>query len=143
MLADLAILHPEAQASMLMQAEGPVIDWITGKPQPHANGLRFLVAAGSKTVMPALIKWADPPGRFPQPGAQPPMPTQWETAQSALRYLGWAKPPATWPIFEKQLNRISNKKYDVTMQGLMQGGLAIVGMAIRGLGVGASDGYAQ
>ena len=143
MLADLAIIHPEAQAMILSQAEGPVIDWITGKPQPHANGLRFLVAAGSKAILPKLTKWADPPGKFPQPGAQPPMPAQWETAQSALRYLGWAKPPSAWPIFEKQLNRISNKKYDVTMQGLMQGGLAIVGMAIRGLGVGASDGYAQ
>jgi HEAT repeat protein len=143
MLADLAILHPEAQQSILAQAEDPVMDWITSKPQPHANGLRFLVAAGSKAVLPKLIKWADPPGRFPQPGAQPPMPTQWETAQSALRYLGWAKPPQAWPILEKQLFRISNKKYDVTMQGLMQGGLAIVGMAIRGLGVGASDGYAQ
>jgi HEAT repeat protein len=143
MLADLAILHPEATAGMLVQAEGPVMEWITGKPQPHANGLRFLVAAGSKAVLPKLIGWADPRGRFPQPGAQPPMPTQWETAQSALRYLGWAKPPQAWPILDKQLNRISNKKYDVTMQGLMQGGLAIVGMAIRGLGVGASDGYAQ
>ncbi|MGO8992983.1 MAG: HEAT repeat domain-containing protein [Polyangiaceae bacterium] len=143
MLADLAILHPEAQASILAQGEGPVLEWITGKPQPHANGLRFLVAAGSKAVLPKLIAWADPRGKFPQPGAQPPMPTQWETAQSALRYLGWAKSPPTWPIFEKQLFRISNKKYDVTMQGLMQGGLAIVGMAIRGLGVGAADGYAQ
>ncbi len=144
MLADLAIVHPEAQASILASAEGPVIDWITGKPQPHANGLRFLVAAGSKAVLPKLTKWADPAGKFPQPGSQPPMPTQWETAQSALRYLGWSKPPQTWPIFEKQLFRISNKKdTTVTMQGLMQGGLAIVGMAIRGLGVGASDGYAQ
>jgi HEAT repeat protein len=143
MLADLAILHPEAQASILAAAEDPVMDWITSKPQPHANGLRFLVAAGSKAVLPQLIKWSDPKGKFPQPGAQPPMPMQWETAQSALRYLGWAKPPQAWPIFEKQLFRISNKKYDVTMQGLMQGGLAIVGMAIRGLGVGASDGYAQ
>ncbi len=143
MLADLAILHPESDPALLSAAEDPVMDWITGKPQPHANGMRFLAAAGSKTVVPRLIKWSDPPGRFPQPGGQPPMPAQWETAQSALRYLGWAKPPQAWPIFEKQLNRISNKKYDVTMQGLMQGGLAIVGMTIRALGVGASDGYAQ
>jgi HEAT repeat protein len=143
MLADLAIVHPEAAASILSQAEGPVMDWITGKPQPHANGLRFLVAAGSKAVVPKLIAWSDPRGKFPEPGAQPPMPAQWETAQSALRYLGWSREPRGWPILEKQLFRISNKKYDVTMQGLMQGGLAIVGMAIRALGVGASDGYAQ
>ncbi len=134
----------ERRRRCLQQAEGagPRLDHREAA-QPHANGLRFLVAAGSKAVLPKLTKWADPPGRFPQPGSQPPMPTQWETAQSALRYLGWAKPPQAWPIFEKQLFRISNKKYDVTMQGLMQGGLAIVGMAIRGLGVGASDGYAQ
>jgi HEAT repeat protein len=128
---------------MLAQAEAPVMSWITNKPQPHANGLRFLAAAGSKALMPKLIAWADPKGKFPEPGAQPPMPSQWETAQSALRYLGWTKDPRGWPIFEKQLNRISNKKYDVTMQGLMQGGLAIVGMTIRAMGVGAADAYAQ
>jgi len=143
MLADLAILHPDQSAMLLANAEAPVMDWITSKPQPHANGLRFLAAAGSKAVLPKLLAWADPKGKFPEPGAQPPMPAAWETAQSALRYLGWTKDPRGWPIFEKQLNRISNKKYDVTMEGLMQGGLAIVGMAIRAMGVGASDGYAQ
>jgi HEAT repeat protein len=143
MLADLAILHPDQAQMMLAQAEAPVMSWITDKPQPHANGLRFLAAAGSKALMPKLIAWADPKGKFPEPGAQPPMPSQWETAQSALRYLGWTKDPRGWPIFEKQLNRISNKKYDVTMQGLMQGGLAIVGMTIRAMGVGAADAYAQ
>ncbi|HEY2513714.1 MAG TPA: HEAT repeat domain-containing protein [Polyangiaceae bacterium] len=143
MLADLAILHPEALPQLLAAAEDSVMDWITSKPQPHANGLRFLVAAGSKAVVPKLLAWSDPKAKFPQPGAQPPMPMAWETAQSALRYLGWTKEPRGWPIFEKQLNRQGNKKYDVTMEGLQQGGLAVLGMTIRALGSGVADGYAQ
>jgi hypothetical protein len=43
----------------------------------------------------------------------------------------------------KQLFRQGGKKYDVTMDGLMGGGLAVYGMTVRALGVGASDGFAQ
>ena len=32
-----------------------------------------------------------PPEELPQEGAQPPFPSEYETAQSALRYLGWMK----------------------------------------------------
>ncbi len=143
MLADLAILHPDKKADILKEAEEPVISWITDKPQPHANGLRFLVAAESKAVMPKLISWADPHSALPNPGAQPPVPLDWETSQSALRYLGWTKDPRGWSILEKQLTRQGQKKYDVTMEGLQQGGLAVLGMTLRALGYGAADGFAQ
>jgi HEAT repeat protein len=143
MLADLAILHPDKRAEILKDAEEPVMNWIIDKPQPHANGLRFLVAAESKAVIPKLLSWADPKSALPNPGAQPPVPLDWETAQSALRYLGWTKEPRGWSILEKQLTRQGNKKYDVTMEGLQQGGLAVLGMTLRALGYGAADGFAQ
>jgi hypothetical protein len=90
-----------------------------------------------------LEGWADPKTKLPNEGAQPPFPEDWATAQSALRYLGWTKDPSRgWQILEKQLHR-RNKKLDVSWDSLMQGGLTIVGMTLRALGVGASDGFAQ
>jgi hypothetical protein len=43
---------------------------------------------------------------------------------------------------EKQLHR-RMKKLDVSWESLNQGGLTILGMTLRALGVGASDGFAQ
>lgn len=141
MLADLAILHPEEKAKILSEAEGAVMEWVTSKPQPHANGLRFLVAAGSQQVLPKLKAWADPSKALPGAGAQPPVPMEWETAQSALRYMGWAQ--QNFGILEKQMNRQGKEKADLTMEGMMGGGVAVLGMTLRGLAFGAADGFAQ
>lgn len=141
MLADLAILHPDAKAKILSEAEGSVMKWVTSKPQPHANGLRFLVAAGSPAVNPKLKTWADPQKPLPGPGAQPPVAMEWETAQSALRYMGWAQ--QNFGLLEKQMFRQGKEKYDLTMEGMMGGGVAVLGMTLRGLAFGAADGFAQ
>jgi HEAT repeat protein len=144
MLADLAILHPEKRDYLLKVAEPGVLDWVdpANKPQPHANGMRFLAAVGSTKAMPLLEHWADPKEKLPAEGAQPPFPETWATAQSALRYLGWTRDPKGWGILEKQLHR-RMKKLDVSWDSLFQGGLTILGMTLRALGVGASDGFAQ
>jgi HEAT repeat protein len=145
MLADLAIIHPEKRDYLLKTAEPGVLYWVDpeNKPQPHANGMRFLAVVGSQKAIPLLEKWADPKDKLPNEGAQPPFPETWATAQSALRYVGWIKDPGRgWSILEKQLHR-RNKKMDVSWDSLMQGGLTIVGMTLRALGVGSSDGFAQ
>ncbi len=144
MLADLAVLHPEKRDYFLKVAEPGVLNWVDpeNKPQPHANGMRFLAVIGSQRAIPMLTKWADPKEKLPAEGAQPPFPETWATAQSALRYLGWSRSPAAWAILEKQLHR-RNPKLDVSWDSLMQGGLTILGMTLRALGVGASDGFAQ
>ena len=144
MLADLAILHPEKRDYLEKTAEPGVLAWVdpANKPQPHANGMRFLAVIGSRRAMPLLERWADPKEKLPNEGAQPPFPDTWATAQSALRYLGWTREPRAWGILEKQLHR-RNKKLDVSWDSLMQGGLTILGMTLRALGVGAADGFAQ
>jgi HEAT repeat protein len=145
MLADLAIAHPEQRSYLLKNAEAGVLYWVDpdNKPQPHANGMRFLAAVGSTKAMPMLEGWADPKEKLPNEGAQPPFPETWATAQSALRYLGWTKDPNRgWQILEKQLHR-RNKKLDVSWDSLMQGGLTILGMTLRAIGVGSADGFAQ
>jgi HEAT repeat protein len=144
MLADLAAIHPEKRDYLLKVAEPGVLSWIDpeNKPQPHANGMRFLAIVGSQRAIPYLRKWADPKDKLPAEGAQPPFPENWATAQSALRYLGWTRAPGAWAILEKQLHR-RIPKLDVSWDSLMQGGLTIVGMTLRALGVGASDGFAQ
>ena len=141
MLADLAILHPEQKQSIRHDAEDAVIFWVTDKPQPHANGLRALAAMESLDILPKMRKWADPADRLPKEGQQE-FPPSWATAQSALRYLGWSKDAQSWALLEKQLFR-KPPKVDATMESLMQGGLAVLGMTLRALGVGAADGMAQ
>jgi HEAT repeat protein len=142
MLADLAVIHPEALAEIRAKAEDAVIFWLHDKPEPHANGLRFLAATGSTKDIEAMRKWANPSVGLPKEGQQPPLPREWEIAQSAMRYVGWLKDPPSWPVLEKGLTR-RDKKVDVTMDSMMGGGLALLGMTLRAMNVGASDGFAQ
>ncbi len=141
MLADLAVLNPDKRAEILQQAEDAAIFWATDKPQPHANVMRFLAASGSPKGLPLLRKWASPKDRFPQAGQQD-FPQGWATAQSALRYLGWTKDEQSWSTLQFQLTR-RPEKVDATMESLMQGGLAVLGMTLRAVAVGASHGLAQ
>ncbi|HXX70261.1 MAG TPA: HEAT repeat domain-containing protein [Polyangiaceae bacterium] len=144
MLADLAVIHPEKRDYLSKTAEPGVLFWVDPevKPQPHANGMRFLALLGSRKAIPLLERWADPKEKLPPEGAQPPFPETWATAQSALRYVGWIRSPRGWAILEKQLHR-RMKKLDVSWDSLNQGGLTILGMTLRALGVGAADGFAQ
>jgi hypothetical protein len=145
MLADLAVMHPEKRDYLSKVAESGVLYWVDpeNKPQPHANGMRFLALVGSQKAMPLLQKWADPKDKLPTEGAQPPFPETWATAQSALRYIGAIKDPTRgWAILEKQLHR-RNKKLDVSWSSLQQGGLTILGMTLRAIGFGAADGFAE
>lgn len=142
MIADLAILHPDKRSQIAEQAEDAVIFWIHEMPSPHANGLRALAAMESTKDIAALRKWANPNKELPKEGQQPPMPEEWVIAQSALRYVGWIKDERSWGVLEKAL-RARPPELDVTMDGLMQGGLAILGMTLRALGVGAAQGMSE
>ncbi|HEY8943632.1 MAG TPA: HEAT repeat domain-containing protein [Polyangiaceae bacterium] len=142
MIADLAMLHPDKRPLIAEQAEDAVIFWIHELPSPHANGLRALAAMESKKDIDALRKWANPNVPLPKEGQQPPMPEEFVIAQSALRYIGWIKDDRSWSVLEKAL-AARPKEYDVTMEGLMQGGLAILGMSLRALGVGAAEGMSE
>lgn len=141
MLADLALLNPEKRPEIRAQAYEAVRFWITDKPQPHANGLRFMAAADAKEALPQMRKWANPTAPFPREGQQE-FPPVWATAQSALRYVGWMKDEASWSVLESMLHR-RPEKVDATMESLQQGGLAVMGMTLRAIGVGASYGFAQ
>jgi HEAT repeat protein len=142
MIADLAMLHPDKRSLLAEQAEDAVIFWIHEQPSPHANGLRALAAMESTKDIDALRKWANPNAPLPKEGQQPPMPEEWVIAQSAMRYVGWLKDQRSWGVLEKALTA-RPKELDVTMEGLMQGGVAILGMTLRALGVGAADGFSQ
>jgi len=139
MLADLAVLYPEKREEIRKEAYESVMFWMKDKPQPHANGLRFVAAVDAREAIPQMKKWSDPTDPLPKEGQQQ-MPESWATAQSALRYSGWMK--ADWNLLEKQFTRKPNNT-DITMEGLQQGGLAVLGMTLRALGVGASHGMAH
>ncbi|HYO95110.1 MAG TPA: HEAT repeat domain-containing protein, partial [Polyangiaceae bacterium] len=142
MIADLAVMHPDKRPLIAEQSEDAVIFWIHELPSPHANGLRALAAMESTKDLAALRKWANPKVPLPKEGQQPPMPEEFVIAQSALRYVGWIKDPPSWPVLEQAI-RARPPEYDVTMEGLMQGGLAILGMSLRAVGVGAADGFSE
>ncbi|MFO0737326.1 MAG: HEAT repeat domain-containing protein [Labilithrix sp.] len=141
MLADLAVLYPDKRPDIRAQSYKQVMHWLTDKPQPHANGLRYIAAADAREALPQMRKWANPAKPFPKPG-QSDFPAEWATAQSTLRYLGWMQDPSAWPILEEQLRR-RPKDVDATMDSLLQGGLGVLGMVLRAVGVGASQGFAQ
>jgi HEAT repeat protein len=142
MLADLAVMHPEGKAD-LKAAEDNVLFWVKDRPQPHANGLRFLAAIGSEKALNDMRDWAFPKKELPKEGQQPPFPSEFETAQSALRYIGWMKDEPSFPKLIDQLKRKKDKKMDITQQGLEGAGLAMLGMALRAVGFGAAQGLAQ
>ena len=142
MIADLAVLHPEKRDFIREESADSVMFWIHELPSPHANGLRALAAMESKKDLDAFRKWANPNSPLPKEGQQPPMPEEWVVAQSAMRYVGWLKDQNSWNVLEKALTRRS-PELDVTMDGLMAGGKAILGMALRAIGVGAADGFSQ
>ncbi len=142
MIADLAVLNPD-KAEMIREAtEKSVLHWATDLPQPHANAMRALAAMGSKEGFTKIKGWADPSGELPKPGFQGQMPDNFSTAQSALRYVGWSKDEGTFSLFTKQLGRKS-EKLDITMEALQQGGIAILGMTLRALEVGAAQGMSE
>lgn len=142
MIADLAVMYPEKRAQLREESEDAIIFWIHELPSPHANGMRALAAMESTKDLTALRKWANPAKPLPLEGQQPPMPEEWVIAQSALRYVGWMKDQPSYGVLEKSLKR-RDPKLDVTMDGLMQGGLAILGMTLRAVGVGASQGLSE
>jgi HEAT repeat protein len=143
MLADLAVMHPDKKDELKVAAEEGVIFWIKDRPQPHANGLRFLAAVGSERILPQLREWAFPKDELPKEGQQPPFPQAFETAQSALRYLGWMKDEENFTKFLDQFKRKKDKKMDITNEGLMGAGLAMLGMALRAVAYGSAQGLAQ
>ena len=143
MLADLAVMRPEARAELKASAENEVIAWLKDKPQPHANGLRFLAAIQSDKALNDMRDWAFPKKELPKEGAQPPFPAEYETAQSALRYIGWMKDDASFGKLVDQFKRKKDKKLDITQEGLEGAGVAMLGMALRAVAYGASQGLAQ
>src|SRR5262249_29309462 len=62
---------------------------------------------------------------------------------SALRYLGKMKDDASFTKMLDQLKRKKDKKMDITQQGLEGAGLAMLGMALRAVAYGASQGLAE
>ncbi|HEY6081555.1 MAG TPA: HEAT repeat domain-containing protein [Polyangiaceae bacterium] len=142
MIADLSMLHSDKRPLIAEQAEDAVIFWIHEQPSPHANGLRALAAMESTKDIEALRKWANPNVPLPKEGQQPPMPEEWVIAQSAMRYVGWLKDQRSYSVLERALTA-RPKELDVTMDGLMVGGVAILGMTLRAIGVGAADGMSE
>jgi hypothetical protein len=137
------MIHQDKHAELLTAAEDATLYWINSRPQPHANGLRFLAAVGSTKVLPDLRAWAFPSDPLPKKGDSPPFPAAFETAQMALRYIGLRKDEPSFSKLVAQLQRKTDKTMKITQDDLMEGGMAMLGMTLRAIGYGASTGLGQ
>jgi HEAT repeat protein len=142
MLADLAVIHPDKKEQLRDQSEDALMFWINEMVSPHANGLRALATMESKRLVGPLRAWANPKKPLPLEGQQPPMPEEWVVAQSAMRYAGMIKDQPTWPVLVNALKK-RPEKVEATMESLMSGGMAILGMSLRAIGVGAAHGFSE
>jgi HEAT repeat protein len=142
MIADVVRLHPDKAEQFRTQSEDAIIFWMHEMPSPHANALRALAAMGSTKDIEALRKWANPDVPLPKEGQQPPMPEEFVIAQSALRYIGMLKDEPSWKVLLDSLQK-RPEKLRIDNEGMYQGGLAILGMALNALGKGASDGLSE
>ncbi len=143
MLADLTAMYPERSQELKTLAEAQVLKWSTERRQPSANALRFLAGVHSQLALPAIRGWAFPDSKLPLEGAQPPLPLDYETAAGALRYIGMIRDEQSKTKLLDQLDRKKDKKMDITQEGLNGAGLAVLGMVLRGIVVGAAEGIAE
>jgi len=147
LLGDLLAENPDDATLAKSAAEG-ALAWIADKPMLHANAMRVLALSRVPGSLATLRNWADPSEPLPAPGAPPPLSNAYMDAQSGLRWYGAAlrlanqKDEASLKLFKKQLTR-RPPKVDVTMDALMLGGTAMLGMTLRALGVGAAHGLAE
>ena len=142
MIADLAAMHPDQRDALREQSEDALLFWMTEAVAPHANGLRALANLESKKFIAPLRAWANPQKPLPLEGQQPPFPQEWVVAQSAMRYAGKLKDQATWPVMMAALKKRADK-VDATMDAMQAGGIAVLGMTLRALGVGAAEGFSE
>lgn len=142
MVSDLAWLHPDSLSQIRELAEGPLLSWSAKGLAPHANAMRALVALRSTKGIARVRGWANPRGKLPAEGAQPPLPQKWIIAQTGLRYAGLARDKRSWPVLLRALKR-RPEKVDASMASLQGGGLTLLGMTLRGLGYGAAQGLSE
>jgi hypothetical protein len=140
--AELALMRPDAVAQIRAATEEPIMAWNLARPTPHALGFRSLAAMGSRKGIERRRRWANPQLLLPRLGEQPPMKEEWILTRPALRYVGMQRDEESWPVLLQMLRR-RPAGVDVTMDALLRGGVAILGMTLRAIGMGASDGLSE
>ena len=142
LLADLVQMRPANTTAIRKAADAPMIAWLTRRGMPHANGMAYVAEAESPGARGLVRDWAFPSDPIPPAGAPPPFPRAFETAQTALRAVGRFHDTPSRPRLVEVLGR-KPAKVDISQQALLGAGLAMQGMALRALAVGASDGLAH
>jgi HEAT repeat protein len=142
LIADLAEIYPREAENMRVEAEDALMSWMHGQPSPHTNAMRALAKLGSKKDIKSLRAWANPTAKLPQEGDQPPMPEEWVIALGAQRYVGRLRDEPSFPGLLAALKR-RPANIDISMDNLMQGGLAILGMSLLALAEGAANGLSE
>ena len=143
LLVDLVDMHPDEVLTIRDAAEEGMLAWVDSVPMPHANAMRFLARVGSDKGGALLRELAFPKEPLPKVGASFPFPAAFESASMALRYLGLLHHEHDFSNILTQLTRKTDRKLEITQDALMNNNIAVLGMALRSLAYGASDGLSH
>ncbi|MDC3962013.1 hypothetical protein [Polyangium jinanense] len=143
LLGDLATMHPDKVDEIRAAVEDSVIAWVRETPAPHHRGMLVLAAIRSEKGLGLLRGWAFPKTPLPARGAEPPFPVAFELAQSGLRAIGMFHDEPSFPKLLAQLERKKDPALDITQDVLNTDNIAMLGMVLRALGVGASQGLSH
>ncbi|MDI1483524.1 hypothetical protein [Polyangium sp. y55x31] len=143
LLGDLAAMHPDKVDEIRAAVEDAVIAWVRETREPHFYGMQALAAIRSVRGLGLLRGWAFPKTPLPARGALPPFPEGLQLAQSALRYIGMFHDEPSFPKLVAQLERKKDPALDITEDALNRDNIVMLGMALRAIGYGASEGLSH
>ncbi|MDI3289358.1 hypothetical protein [Polyangium sp. 15x6] len=143
LLGDLAAIHPDKVDEIRAAVEDSVIAWVRETPEPPHDGVQLLAAIRSTKGLGLLRGWAFPRTPLPARGAEPPIPAAIGLAQSGLRYIGMFHDEPSFPKLLAQLERKKDPALDITQDALTTNDIAMLGLSLRALAVGASQGLSH
>ncbi|MDI1446806.1 hypothetical protein [Polyangium sp. 6x1] len=143
-LIDLAAMHPDKVDEIRAAVEDALVAWTREmSDHPEDSAMALLAALRSPKGLGLLRGWAFPKTPLPAKGASPPFPYTIQLAQSGLGYIGMAHDEPSFPKLLAQLERKKDPALDITEDALTTAPIAMLGMALRALAYGASEGLAH
>ena len=136
MLADLAVIHPEARPSSRAAAEDSTLFWIKDNRSRTPTACASSRPSAPTKALADMREWAYPKKELPEGGRSSRRSRrEFETAQSALRYIGWMKDEPSFGEARRAVQAQEGQEARHHEEGLEGAGVAMLGMALRAVGV--------
>ncbi len=136
-LAELAVMHPEARGQLSTAAGKPMKAWL--EKHPNADGMRFLGLTRDASARPMLRAWAFPKAKLP--AAREKVPAAFAQATPALVAIGTMQDSRDFDDLVRALDRRPTSA-DVSRTDPLHGDDAALATTLDALGTGAAQGLA-